>query len=328
MSDKIKKDFQHNVVALCSCRPELDGPTSIYFNPKSDNGGSAKRQTAAIRVLSFSIRELLRVGKLVTPVSKCQIWLTLTLSFDIRIQEWKEEAKMENFVHRERFSEGRFWNAFQYFQLGEKDESKSWVLKLYKPKEMQTIVEQLLTKIEAHSHKQVYCTKTDGEPATFEEFLNGQFIKYDNNNGYCAEPTMHLTENENEKELYGKAQTLVDFCNKVTEGKMMLLDIEGSGFSLSDPEIGTPKLYDDDAANNEHELLFCCCNLSVIGINKFAAEHECKNIVKYWICKSFHCKYQFTTEEWVEMEICFFLKSVAFKSGPLYIGILANEFQP
>ncbi len=64
----------------------------------------------------------MRAGKLIAPVKKREIWLTLE-SFHNKDQEWKEEAKVECSVHSEKFSEGGFRNAFKCSQLG-RDECK------------------------------------------------------------------------------------------------------------------------------------------------------------------------------------------------------------
>ena len=250
---------------------------------------------------SISIGELLRAGKLVAPVGKRTTWLSLE-SFNIVNQEWKEERKMEFTVFTEKFSEGGFRNAFKCTQLGEKAEPKSWVLKLYKAHAKETIGDQLGTTTEIHARKQVqmhevaryiakklqakaapsygdtfkynkvFFTTYDGEPATIEEFLPGHFIKYVNNNGACCTHLPHLAD---EMELYHKAEALVHFSHEETQGKMMLLDIQGFGLSLCDPEIATSTLRMESDGESNEEILFCCGNLSVIAINRFLDEHHC-----------------------------------------------------
>jgi hypothetical protein len=54
----------------------------------------------------------------------------------------------------------------------------------------------------------------------------------------------------------------------LVQQKMMLTDIQGSKYSLYDPEIATENLIDDD------ELYFCCGNQSTTGIENFLCEHE------------------------------------------------------
>ena len=49
----------------------------------------------------------------------------------------------------------------------------------------------------------------------------------------------------------------------------MLLDIQGSGYSLYDPEIASADLID------EGEIFFCCGNLSSTSIDTFKNDHLC-----------------------------------------------------
>ena len=50
----------------------------------------------------------------------------------------------------------------------------------------------------------------------------------------------------------------------------MVLDIQGAGYSLCDPEIASAELVDDDA-----NILFCNGNLSSDAIDSFVAQHAC-----------------------------------------------------
>ena len=49
----------------------------------------------------------------------------------------------------------------------------------------------------------------------------------------------------------------------------MLLDIQGSRYSLYDPEIATADIID------EGEVFFCCVNLSSTSIDRFNNDHIC-----------------------------------------------------
>ena len=51
----------------------------------------------------------------------------------------------------------------------------------------------------------------------------------------------------------------------------MVLDIQGVGYSLSDPEIVTSELLD----NTDNSIFFCCGNLSSQAIYKFKEAHIC-----------------------------------------------------
>ena len=50
----------------------------------------------------------------------------------------------------------------------------------------------------------------------------------------------------------------------------MLLDIQGSGYELLDPEITSNELFDGSA-----EVLYCAGNLSHMAIENFVSGHKC-----------------------------------------------------
>ena len=97
--------------------------------------------------------------------------------------------------------------------------------------------------------------------------MSGQFTKYVNNDGKCIIPKAdaHIEF----KEIFDKAQCLVHYTSLITQEKLMLLDIQGSGYSLYDPEIATADLID------EGEIFFCCGNLSSTSIDTFKVDHLC-----------------------------------------------------
>ena len=104
-------------------------------------------------------------------------------------------------------------------------------------------------------------------PVTVKEFIEGEFVKYINNNGAISSPVL-----EEEKSIYAKAETLVHYSYKLSEGKFMLLDIQGSSFNLYDPEIATFELQDE---SENKEIYFCPGNLSSFAMNKFTENHNC-----------------------------------------------------
>ena len=65
-----------------------------------------------------------------------------------------------------------------------------------------------------------------------EEFVPGEFQKYVNNHETCYAPVM-----EDLHEVYAKVECLVHFSYTFSEGKMMLVDLQGLMFKLYDPEI-------------------------------------------------------------------------------------------
>ena len=104
------------------------------------------------------------------------------------------------------------------------------------------------------------------EYITVEEFINGEFVKYLNNTGeLCTEAN---------DEHGQKAECLAHFSFVKPEKKLMLVDIQGSGANLYDPEVASLELQDDG------EILFCAGNLSKMAIDTFIAFHVCNQYCK------------------------------------------------
>lgn len=98
-------------------------------------------------------------------------------------------------------------------------------------------------------YKKVFLGKmSDGDYVTIEEFIDGVFVKYINNNGdICAEDDV----------LCDKAQCFSHFTYEKSQGKLMVLDVQGAGLTLYDPEIASAELTDGDGS-----LRFCNGNLA------------------------------------------------------------------
>ena len=115
-------------------------------------------------------------------------------------------------------------------------------------------------------YKKVLMGKTDdGEFITIEEYINGDFVKYINNDGDICE----------EGEIGDKAQAFAHFTYEKSEGKLIVLDIQGAGYNLYDPEIASLCLLGE-----EGNYMFCTGNLSEITIKSFFAVHECNKFCK------------------------------------------------
>ena len=70
-----------------------------------------------------------------------------------------------------------------------------------------------------------------GEFVTIEEFIEGGFTKYINNNGELS---------VNDSEILKKAESLAHFSYERSEKELMILDMQGSaGYHLFDPEIAS-----------------------------------------------------------------------------------------
>ena len=111
-------------------------------------------------------------------------------------------------------------------------------------------------------YRKIYGEDDKGECVTVEEFIDGKFTKYLNNTGDCC---------VNETDVMGqKAQCLTHFSYEKSEKKLMLLDIQGSGYELFNPEISSHELFDGSA-----EVLYCAGSLSQMAIDKFVSGHKC-----------------------------------------------------
>ena len=67
-----------------------------------------------------------------------------------------------------------------------------------------------------------------------------------------------------------KAEAFSHFTYQKSGQQLMVVDIQGVGHQLFDPEIATSTLMDDDMS-----IFFCCGNLSTQAITKFKAVHVC-----------------------------------------------------
>lgn len=272
--------------------------------PLNKTGGKGKRSHPSSGISmetefpeSVSIATLLNAGKLIKPKAKRDVELRCE-RFDVATASWEEEMVVKCSLETEKFSSGGFRNAYHASISSMTTGEKHWVVKTYNDKALKSITETLKTTPQNHCRKQVqmhevarhltkkfrekapkefgecfnynhiYFTTIDEEPATIEEFVPGNFAKLINNNGKCA--SFH-DESESFQELLDKAECLVHYTYKVTNEQMMLLDIQGSGFNLYDPEIATKDVMDE----KNKEFFFCCGNCSTIGIDNFLKEHAC-----------------------------------------------------
>ena len=109
--------------------------------------------------------------------------------------------------------------------------------------------------------KDVFFAKLDGECVTLEEFIEGDFIKYINNTG--------ITCVSDDDMIGHKAQCLAHFSYQKSNSELMILDIQGSGHMLFDPEIASTQLMKDK------KMLFCAGNLTEVAIKQFISGHSC-----------------------------------------------------
>ena len=104
---------------------------------------------------------------------------------------------------------------------------------------------------------------------TIEKYIEGSFIKYVNNNG-------NVTANK-EDVITHKAETLVHYSYQMSKGQFLLVDIQGTGYKLYDPEIASTVHTEGE---NSSMINFCIGNLSTQAIDVFFKEHICNTYCK------------------------------------------------
>ena len=241
---------------------------------------------------SLSISEMLKLGKKIEETTT-----TVNLfTFDLQSMSWSKQPEQVEFsVSKKPFASGGFRDAYKATSVHQKFASKTWVLKKYLPQTLKTI-EDMGQTVESHTKKvvqmhhlaasmaanlsaavkkirkeelfgelfrytDIFMGKIDDDFVTVEEFVTGEFVKYINNTGeLCTDPN----------DEYGKkAECLAHFSFVKSDKKLILLDIQGSGANLYDPEVASLELQEDG------EILFCAGNLSKIAIDAFIAFHVC-----------------------------------------------------
>ena len=243
---------------------------------------------------SLSVVEMLRLGKLIpnttTPVE--------IFNFDMSVMAWTGRPTAVEFsIESQPLGTGGFRKAFKATSNDRGFQGSTWVVKrdLEKASEDiiaigQTLEEHTKKVVQMHylarnfaaklkeeliasdneilfgetiSYKKIYMGTIDGEYVTVEEFIDGTFHKYINNNG-------NICQGENADPLTKKAECLAHLSYERSQKEVMLLDIQGCGSCLFDPEIASKQL---DPKN----MLFCTGNLSHNAIQNFPASHKCND---------------------------------------------------
>ena len=255
---------------------------------------------------SVSIAAILKAGQLVKPKERRRVTFAIE-AFDVKKREWSSLESLEILVETEKFSSGGFRDAFKGVTgvalSSTNGQHQTWVVKTYKPNAIKAIEDTMQSNLEDHTRKQVqmhtaareitkcfaskvpsnfgacfkynkvYYTVFDGNPATIEEFVEGEFQKYINNTGKVCKPVDCTDE---EEVVIDKAECLVHYSYDSSKKKLMLLDIQGSHYNLYDPEIATEELMCSESS----EIYFCCGNLSTMSINFFKETHICNKYCK------------------------------------------------
>lgn len=258
------------------------------------------KKSAASFPKSLSVTEMIDLGKLVNRKSGTLIHI---FSFDLDKMSWSPvPTDVVMHIEPELLAAGGFRKAFKATvgSLTSKEFSgNSWVMKKYLPAALTSLTklgmtaeEHTMKVVQMHALAKNLCEKMNeallkkdvlkeygellhfnkvymgklegGESVTVEEFIGGEFVKYMNNTGIVCNSI--ATDSVGEK-----AVSFAHYTYEKSRHKLMVVDLQGSGHFLYDPEIASRDWTDKDTT----EFMFCAGNLSAKAIDTFLANHTC-----------------------------------------------------
>ncbi|KXJ10632.1 Transient receptor potential cation channel subfamily M member 6 [Exaiptasia diaphana] len=253
------------------------------------NQPSPSKEPVPSRVAaSVPLSSMLKLGKLIQ--STTEIASVEMEEFDLAKKAWREPFQATFSLAKEKFSTGSFREAYLAKALTSLAPGK-YVLKKWKEDQVKEI-EKYFKDIGDHTRKavqmnslsrnfalslsaeappdfgktltytKVYLGKLYGEYVTIEKYLEGTFSKHVNNTGkVCGDGS----------EVSLKAEAFSHYTYQKSREQLMVLDVQGVGFDLCDPEIATTDILDPKG----DYILFCCGNLGKTAITEFKKEHIC-----------------------------------------------------
>ena len=216
---------------------------------------------------SLSVKDVLKLGKVIgDQIGKEPIEV---FTIDIGSMGWSRNGTTVEFtIEKEPFGTGGFREAYKAQSHAPGFVHRSWVVKKYVKCAEETIEETNQT-IEQHTRKvvqmhmlarnfgskleqnvekedikemfgqtlkfkKVYLGKMqDYKWVSVEEFIKGAFTKYLNNTGILCGATSTIRD---------KCECLADFSYQHSNSELLIVDIQGSDYSLFDPEIASKNL--------------------------------------------------------------------------------------
>lgn len=247
---------------------------------------------------SIQVTAMMKLGKAISATESSHEILDVS-AFHIDGMVWSAPVSAHFTIEKEEFAKGGFRFAFKATSKSPHFEGKTYIVKRFLPETIEIInavnetqedharksvqmhalakkfAQQVATKVEKDGNGSVFGkpfryvdvflgkVQATNEIVTIEEFACGDFQKYVNNDGSLS------FNNDIEKQR--KAETLVHFSYVKSKEKLLLVDIQGAEYNLTDPEIATVAgSFDED----EH-LLFCAGNLSEKAYLNFFKSHKC-----------------------------------------------------
>lgn len=158
-------------------------------------------------------------------------------------KKWLDQFDVRLSLKREKFATGGFRDAFECTALS--GLKGRFVLKKYKEDQVQSIIANFGS----------------------EQYLDGDFRKYINNTGEIIV--------SDGSDLALKSEMFSHYTYIKSGKRLMVLDIQGAGYSLCDPEIASAEFTDTD-----DNIFFCNGNLSHDAIYSFVSHHVCNQFCK------------------------------------------------
>lgn len=87
-----------------------------------------------------------------------------------------------------------------------------------------------------------------------------------------------INQGVNDEIKLKKAETFAHFTYIDSEQTIMVVDLQGVNFTLSDPEIASKNTYDESS----NKMYFCSGNWGEEAIRKFLKAHACNEWCKYF----------------------------------------------
>ncbi|CAB4033641.1 Transient receptor potential cation channel subfamily M member 6 [Paramuricea clavata] len=263
-----------------------EGSTSLTISVPDE------KQKSSMIPKSVPLSQLIMMGKLIPPKKNV---VTLQLEqFNVTLKCWENPLEAILSVSVEKFASGGCRDAFE--ANGMKGFSGKLVLKRYKPERIDELT-HLFNSLDDHTRKVVqmhaiarhfaqmmqreaplefgetftytklYYGKLNDEAVTVEQFIEGTFVKYINNTGDI------LVKDQSAIAL--KAESFAHYSYVKSGEQLIIVDLQGVGFTLFDPEIASTTLYADD-----NSIYFCAGNLSITAIETFLVQHKCNRFCK------------------------------------------------
>ena len=214
----------------------------------------------------------MKLGKIVMPIEPASV--LEVYSFDLQNIAWSLlPQRVEFLIEKDVLGSGGFRQAFKARSSSTNFNNATWVVKKYLPSAVKESTEDIKITIEEHTKKvvqmhalaknipdrlskkvqernvskefgetlkyrSIYLAKLDGECFTLEEFIHGEFEKYMNNTGeVCV---------SRDDVIGQKAECLSHFSYEISNSQLLIVDLQGSGNMLYDPEIASAQMFDSD----------------------------------------------------------------------------------